>query len=608
MRFLRSYPVPVATLLAIAAGAGAGFVWGPLWRNVVWTVGLLACGAPVVLKTTAGVLRGKFAADLVATLAVVAAFALGEPFVGLVIVLMQSGGEALERLAEGRATDALRALQDAAPRTVHRFHDGTVEDVPVEVVTVGETILVRPGEVVPCDGEVQSGRSHLDTARITGEPVPVVATDGSKVMSGTVNQESPLIIRVTAIAAESQYARIVQLVREAQSSKTPLQRVADRYAVWFTPVTIVICAIAYAASGDWSRVLAVLAVATPCPLILATPVAVLGGMNRSARNQVLIRNGGALEALGTISAVIFDKTGTITIGKPEVSSLIPFGSVDEGHLLGMAAAVEQFSGHLLARTIVDEAVNRSVAVPHAVNLSESPGRGVEGDVHGSRVMVGAKSFLIERYPDSLGEIQQLEPDEKAALRAYVAVDGSLAGIIQYADRIRPGMRQMIERIREAGVKHIMLLSGDRAANVHHVANSVGIEDAKGDLLPEDKVSAVRALLGEGERVLMVGDGTNDAPALSAATVGVALASQGRGIATEAANVILLADDPARIVDAIHISRRTMRIAKQSILVGLGISSLGMVGAAMGLIPPVAGALLQEGVDLAVILNALRTSM
>jgi heavy metal translocating P-type ATPase len=607
LRFLRSYPIPFATLLAIAAGAAAGFASGPVWRNIVWTAGLVVCALPVVVRTVAGMLRGKFAADVVATLAVVAAFALNEPFVGLIIVLMQSGGEALERMAEGRASEALRALQDAAPRVVHRFRNGLVEDVAAEVVDVGETILVRPGEVIPCDGEVESGRSHVDTSRITGEPVPIVATGGSAVMSGTVNQESPLVIRVTAVAAESQYARIVQLVREAQASKTPLQRVADRYAVWFTPLTIAVCGIAYAISGEWSRVLAVLAVATPCPLILATPVAVLGGMNRGARRQILFRNGGALEAIGTVTAVIFDKTGTITIGRPEVSRVIPHGDMSEDRLLGIAAGVEQLSGHLLARTIVDEAEQRGVPIPEATNVSEAPGRGVEGEVSGSRVAVGARSFLLEHHPLTEPEIDRLERNDGAALRAYVAIDGALGGIIEYADRIRPGMSDMIERLAASGVTKVLLLSGDREANAQHVAAAVGITDARGELLPEDKVETVRRLLDEGERVLMVGDGTNDAPALSAATVGVALASHGRGIATEAADVILLADEPARIVDGIGISRRTMRIARQSIIYGLGLSSVGMVAAAMGFIPPVAGALLQEGIDLAVIINALRAS-
>lgn len=605
---IRSNLVPFATLVALAAGAVAGIVGDASLRSTTWNIGLILCGGPLVLKTMAGLARGRFAADVVASLAIVTAFALGQPFVGLVIVLMQSGGEALEKLAEGRATNALRALQDAAPRIVHRVVGGVVDDVDADAVAIGDAILVRPGEVIPCDGEVISGRSHIDTSRITGEPVPVTAAAGAAVMSGTVNGEGPLMVRVTALARESQYARIVQLVREAQASKAPLQRVADRYAVWFTPLTIAVCIIAYAVSGDWNRVLAVLAIATPCPLILATPVAVLGGMNRVARRHVLVRSGGALEALSGITAVVFDKTGTITIGKPRVESVAATGHLDETRVLMLAAGVEQFSSHLLARTLVDEAIARGLSIPRAIGVTESPGRGVEGEVDGCHVVVGAHSLLLERFPETAGELNRLENESDGArLRAYVAVNGRLAGVVDYADMIRPGMRGIVERLEEVGVHRTMVLSGDRAANVREVASAVGINDARGDLLPSDKVDAVRKLMAEGESVLMLGDGTNDAPALSAATLGVALASQGRGIATESAGAILLADEPARIVDAIRISRRTMRIARQSILAGLGLSSVGMIAAAAGLIPPVAGALIQEGIDLAVIANALRAS-
>jgi heavy metal translocating P-type ATPase len=595
--------------VAIALGAAAGLAdVGEVWRNAIWTASLVVVGAPVVVRTAIGLTAGRFAADVVAALAVVAAFLLDQPLVGLVVVLMQTGGEALERIAEGRATNALRALQDAAPRTVHLLRNGVVEDHPAEFVSPGDLILVRPGEVLPCDGEVVDGRSHIDTSRITGEPVPLTAGPGTAVMSGTVNQESPVTIGATAAASESQYAKIVQLVREAQGSKAPLQRVADRYAVWFTPVTLAVCLVAYLVSNDWHRVLAVLAIATPCPLILATPVAVLGGMNQSARHHILIRNGGVLEALSRITAVVLDKTGTLTLGRPKVARVTSIGSLDETELLRLAAGVEQYSGHLLGQTVVEEASLRDVPIPAATGVYEEPGRGVSGTVEGKSVIVGARSLITDAILDARSGIHAFDRrDRGESLRAYVAVDGRLAGIIEYADRIRPGMRAMVQRLSDAGVKHILLLSGDRDDNVREVASALGIGMARGDLLPQDKVDTIRELMGRGESVLMVGDGTNDAPALSAATVGVALASHGRGIATESAGAILLADEPARIVDAIQISRRTMRIARQSIFVGLGLSSAGMIAAAAGFIAPVTGAMIQEGIDLAVILNALRAS-
>lgn len=603
---IREYPIPVGSLAFIAAGGAASLVAQDNdWPARIWMAGLLITAAPMLWGTLRRVIRGQFAADLVAALAVIASVLLGQPVVGLVIVLMQTGGEALEHVAEGKAGDALRALEKAAPRIVHRVDDAEVIDVEANDIRAGDTILVRPGEMIPCDGSVIDGISSLDTASITGEPLPRKILPGSAVMSGSVNQHGPVKIHVTAIAADSQYAKIVALVRNAQASKAPLQRVADRYAVFFTPLTIAICAAAFALSRDWHRVLAVLAIATPCPLILATPVAILGGLNRSARKQVLIRNGGALEGLSSITAIVFDKTGTVTIGRPEVSRVVATGDLSVDEMLRLASGVEQGSGHLLARTLVHEAERVGLSLPGASEVVESPGRGVEGQVESRRVTVGARSFVDER---SIGTATVSEDaDSGASLRAYVAIDGVIAGFVEYADMIRPAMRQIIDRLRATGAKRIMLLSGDRVANVRAAAASIGVREFRGDMLPEDKVQVVKRLLEDGERVAMIGDGTNDAPALGTATVGIALASHGRGIATEAADVILLADDPARIVDAVGISRRTMRIARQSIGVGLGISAAGMLFAMMGFIAPVAGAALQEFVDLAVILNALRAS-
>ena len=603
------YATTIAAVLAILLGAIALLLpGGSTMASQIWFVGLILCGAPVVYSTVRGLLRGKFAADVIASMTVVASLALNHPVVGLVIVVMQTGGEALERYAEGRASNALRALQDITPRRARRVSsNGTVEEIDVDAVDVGDHLLVRPGEMIPCDGEIVDGSSHIDTSTLTGEPVPLRASPGSLVMSGSINVESPLTVRATAIPEESQFARIVALVREAQASKAPLQRVADRFAIWFTPATVIVCIAAYAISGDWSRVLAVLAIATPCPLILATPVAILGGMNRSAQRHILVRNGGALEALARTTAVLFDKTGTITIGKPKVTRVVALDGIPESRILELASAVEHGSGHLLARTIMDEATARGQAVPFASGIVEQPGRGVEGDVDGTQVAVGARSFIAERFPATQRAIQEVDASTGTGLRAYVAVDGGLKGIVEYGDQIREGIADLVSSLRKSGVAHVMLLSGDRSENAREVAAKVGISEVKGDMLPEDKVEIVRRLVDNGESVVMVGDGTNDAPALGTATVGVALASHGRGIATESADVILLVDEPARLLDAITISRRTMRIARQSIWFGLAVSVAGMLFAAIGKIVPLAGAAIQEVVDLAVILNALRAS-
>ena len=593
---------------AVIVGGLLARLWAPgtSWDRDLWYAGLAVTGTPVVWRTLRGALRGHFAADVVATLAIVTAALLGQPFVGLVIVVMQTGGEALERYAEGRASEAVRALEAAAPRTAHRLRGNVTEDVPADDVVIGDLLLVRPGELVPCDAVVVDGTAHVDASMLTGEPLPISAARDTRLMSGSANVDGALTVRATATARESQYARIVALVRSAQESKAPLQRVADRYAVWFTPVTLAVCAVAYVASGDWHRVLAVLAVATPCPLILATPVAVIGGINRAARRHIIMRHGTALERLGTATVAVFDKTGTITIGKPRVRRVIPLNGLGPDAVLRLAGAVERTSGHLLARTLVDAAEAGGLALPPARDVVEVPGRGVAGTVDGHRVVVGARSFVIPQTMGGGATALAAEPAD-AGLRAYVAVDDTVAGIVEYADALRPGLREVFQDLTAMGVKRIMLLSGDHAENARTVARAAGITEVQGDLLPEDKVAVVRDLVRAGEAVVMVGDGTNDAPALSAATVGVALAGHGGGITAEAADVVILIDDLSRVVDAMRISQRTMHIARQCIGVGLGLSAVAMIAAALGLIAPTPGALVQEGIDLAVILNALRAS-
>ncbi|HEX6991153.1 MAG TPA: heavy metal translocating P-type ATPase [Gemmatimonadales bacterium] len=573
--------------------------------RVLLTAALIIAGAPLVWRTVRGMLQGRFAADLVASLAIVTAILLGEPIPGLVVVVMLTGGEALERYAEGRASRAVRDLEAAAPRTAHRVTD-TVEDVPVEAVRPGDHLLVRPGEIIPCDGVVTDGQSHLDTSSLTGEPVPVLAVAGTVVESGAVNQEGALTMRATAVAAESQYARIVELVRSAQASKAPIQRAADRAAVWFTPATLVVCAVAWLASGDPQRVLAVLVVATPCPLILATPVAIIGGINRAARHGIVMRNGGALEALAQVRTVVLDKTGTITIGKPDVDAIRPAPAQDRADLLRMAGAVESRSGHLLARTLTEAALDEVTVLPEVSAVVESPGRGVSGVVEGRTVAVGSPSFISAQHPGATDQLLAMDHDR--GLRAWVAIDGRAAGIVTYADHLRPDIATTLAGLRTSGIERLALLSGDSQENAIAMAAQVGIDDARGDLTPEDKVDAVRALEASGERVLMVGDGTNDAPALSTASVGIALAAHGGGISAEAADVVLLRDDITLVGKALAIGRRSMRIARQGIVVGLGLSIAAMGFAAAGYIGPVAGALLQEAIDVAVILNALRSSM
>lgn len=595
--------VPVLTLLILVTGGVLALAGEMARANRFLFVGLVIVGVPLILRTARGAARGHFAADIVAALAIATAIVLRQPLPGLVVVLMQTGGEALERYAEGRASAALRMLEDAAPRIAHRLLDGVTEDVSVDSILVGDELLVRPGETVPCDGVVVEGRSHVDTAAITGEPVPVTAIPGVELLSGSLNQEGALHVQVRARAEESQYARIVEMVRTAQASKAPLQRLADRYAVWFTPITLAVCVVVYVLTRDPSRILSVLVVATPCPLILATPVAIIGGINRAARSRIIVRHGGALEQLAGVRVAVFDKTGTLTIGRPEVSGVVATDGADADSVLAIAAAVEERSGHLLARSVVAAARSRGLAIADARGIVETPGRGVAGVVGDREVAVGSRAYVQQRYP-ALRE--RWTPQSTGVLSAHVAIDGAHAGIIEFADRIRTAAADTIDTLRREGVERIIILSGDDAPTTHAVASAVGITEARGDLLPQDKVAVVAKLVKAGERVLMIGDGTNDAPALTAATVGLAMARHG-GVTAEAADAVLLSDDIADVARAIHISKRTMRIARQSILAGLGASIVAMIFAAMGMIPPTAGAFLQEGIDVAVILNALRAS-
>lgn len=611
---LRNYPLPfiaatglvVGGLLAIVPGAPAGF------GNWVWYATLVVGGAPVVYHTLRGMLKGKFAADVVAMLAIITAVLTDEAFAGVIIVLMQTGGEALDDYGFRKATSSLEALIARAPKVAHRKRkeDGTVEEVDVKKIKVGDTVLVRPGDLVPVDGSVLGAQgAEIDESALTGEPLPKTKAAGETLLSGSINVGQAFEMSAEKLSGQSQYSKIVELVKEAQEEKPPIQRLADRYAVWFTPITLAMAALGWLMTQSVTTVLAVLVVATPCPLILATPLAVISGINRAAKESIIVKNGAAIEQIGRGRVVVFDKTGTITYGTPMVERMIPLDG-DADRLLRLVASVEQLSSHPVAVALKREGEEKFGRLQAPTNFVETPGQGVEGDLEGRHVVIGSQRFCeskMGREFDSgaavaLAEVQK---EEGGRLTSFVTIDREPAGVVVFSDQIRAGVPAMMQRLRELGVEDTVMLTGDNKVNATKIAREAGIGRAEANLLPAGKVEEVRLLNERYGTTIMVGDGINDAPALARATVGVAMGAHGTGISAEAADVVLLVDDVTKVGDAIAIGQRMLRIAKESIYFGLGASFFLMVVASFGYIEPAIGAILQELIDTTVILNALR---
>jgi len=602
------YPVPVLAMGGLIVGMGMTYGLGsPDVGRIILLVTLLAGGVPVVVGTARGMLRGNFAADIVASLAILGALVTGEYLAGCVIVLMQTGGEVLEAYAVHRASDALQTLLARAPRSAHRRQGEQVADIAVGEVVVGDLLVVRPGELIPVDGVVVSGTAAVDESALTGEPVAVTRGPGEEVLSGSVSLDGALELRALRPSGESQYEQIVALVRNAQQEKAPIGRLADRYAIVFTPLTLLMCGLAYLLTHRPEAVVAVLVVATPCPLILATPVAIISGVNRAARRGIIVKTGAALEQIGRATAVAFDKTGTLTAGTPVVQRVLALNGRGSAQVLRLAAGLEQFSGHQMAKALVVAGTERGGALPLPSAVAEAAGQGVSGQVEGHQVDVGSMAFAVQRglgTPEGLAASRQSAGAGGDAV-AVVGIDGKAAGLVLYHDPLRPAVRPLLERLRQLGVRETVMLTGDDAATARTIGQQAGFSTVMADLLPAQKVEAIRVLLARHAVVLMVGDGINDAPALATATVGVALGAQGAAISAEAADAVITVDDVGRVAEAVAIGQHTLHIALQSIWIGLGVSGALMIIAAFGYIPPTLGAVLQEALDVAVILNALR---
>jgi heavy metal translocating P-type ATPase len=594
-------------LAGIGTGAALHLAGAPGAGDVAWAATTAAVLAPTTWSVMRTVLGGNVGVDSIALVAMAGALALGEFLAGAVIALMLSGGNALESAAGRRARRELTELVARAPTIAHRRRGGALEEVPVRELRPGDVVVIRPGEVVPVDGVVVGGEAVLDEAALTGESLPVTYEPGRGIRSGTTNAGAAFDLKSTRPAAESAYAALVRLVEAAGRERAPFLRLADRYAGFFLPVTLIVAGLAWALSGDAVRGLAVVVVATPCPLILAAPVAVISGVSRAARAGIVVKGGGAIERLGGARTVLLDKTGTLTLGTPEVEDVVSLGpSADE--LLRLGASVDQLSVHVLAEALVHDAEARGLRLKMPEDVVEDPGQGVEGRVDGRRVAVGSSAFLASRgYPVDAASLAARGAAEDGRARILVGIDGRLAGAIMMADHLRAGADRTAEELRACGVGQVALVSGDRSNVAEAIGREVGVDRVYAEQSPEDKLEVVRALRGDPRRapVVMVGDGVNDAPALAIADVGIAMGTAGATVSSETADIVIMAERIDRVAEAVRIGRRSLRIARQSMIAGMAMSIAAMGFAAAGHLAPVAGALLQEGIDVAVILNALR---
>ena len=603
---LRRYGQPLLALVALATltmGGIAFFTGQTEWASGLWSVGTALVLLALLVEIVLSLMQGHFGLDVIAGLSMGAALAFGEPLAGNIVALMYAGGQQLENFAEGRARREMTALLGRTARTAMRYAREGLEEVPIEALAPGERILVRRGEVVPVDGRLLGARADIDMSALTGEAMPARFFIGDELPSGGTSIGAAFNLEVVRAAADSTYAGIVRLVEQAQQRKAPMVRLADRYALWFLALTVVIAGAAWWATGDPLRALAVLVVATPCPLILAVPVAIISGMSRAASLGVLVKSGGALERLARVRIAVLDKTGTMTSGKAGVVEIRTADGIDPEELLRLAASLDQASNHVSAEALVCSARERGMALSMPADIVETPGSGLEGRIGDLSVVVGGSDFVRGKCrsgnPYALG--RDLPPGTAVVA---VGLDGDVAGIILLSDRIRDDASEAISAFRAAGVTRFVLASGDHADAVETAGALLGVDEARGDLLPPEKVAVVIAERRNGP-VMMIGDGVNDAPALAAADVGVAMGARGAAASSESADVVLLVDHLGRLPAALRIAQRTRLIALQSVVVGLSLSLLAMIAAAFGYLPPVQGALLQELIDVAVILNALR---
>ncbi|SEJ74562.1 ATPase, P-type (transporting), HAD superfamily, subfamily IC/heavy metal translocating P-type ATPase [Pseudooceanicola nitratireducens] len=605
METTRADRLKTAILLGAVAGLLVGlavyFSGEPDVANAVWIAGVVPALAALVVEILRSLRSGEVGLDIVAALSMSAALVFGETLAAAVVAVMYSGGTFLEAFAEGRARREMHDLLSRVPRTATRHRNGGLEEVPLNEIAPGDRLLIRQGDVVPVDGTLSSETAFVDTSALTGESLPVRLRYGAEAMSGSTNAGEAFDLIATHEAKDSTYAGIVRLVEEAQASKAPMSRLADRWSLGFLAVTVSIAFAAWWFTGDPIRAVAVLVVATPCPLILAVPVALVAGLSRAAHFGVLIKGAGPLETMARILTLILDKTGTLTDGRPQIVAIDSHDGMAEEDILRLAAALDQASKHPVAQAIVAAAKERGFSLPVPSDVAEIPGEGVVGYVEGRKIIVGGDAFVASRVGRRPGDHSAIAA---GSVLVAVAVDGHMVGHLVMSDPLRDGAGQMLDGLRREGIARILLATGDRADVAERVTEGLGLDGLRAGLTPDQKVLLVLTERKNGP-VMMVGDGVNDAPALAAADVGVAMGARGAAASAEAADVVLLVDRIDRLGPGIEIARGARRIAVESVVAGIGLSVMGMIAAAFGYLTPVQGALLQEVIDVAVILNALR---
>jgi heavy metal translocating P-type ATPase len=596
----------IATALAgLLLGLAAWTTGRTVLADWLWAVGTVPVVVGLLVAMVRDLLAGRMGVDAIAFVSMSAALALGENLAAVVVAVMYAGGNVLEDLAVARAERDLKSLVDRAPRTAHRRQDHAIVDIAADEIALGDIILVHAGEVIPVDGIIASPGAMIDEAALTGEAIPAARREGEAARSGTVNAGEAFEIRATATAGESTYANIVRMVHAAQTAKAPFIRLADRYALLLFPITLALAGLAWIYSGDPIRGLAVMVAATPCPLILAAPVAFIAGVAQAARLGILIKGGRPFEALAHTHTVMFDKTGTLTVGGARLVAIETAPGERPEEVLRLAGSLEQASHHVVAAAIVEATLRKQLKLSIPKEVRETRGSGLEGLIDGRLVRVGSHQLVHgSRKPEDWAVRALRRAAWRSALSVFVAVDGRTIGALLLGDELRRETPRAVQALRAGGVTRIIMVTGDRADAAETIAAALDLDAVLANRDPSDKVDAVKTEQRLAPTV-MVGDGINDAPALAAASVGIAMCGRGASASSEAADVVLLVDRLDRVSDAVVIARRARRIAVQSIVAGMALSGIAMGFAAAGLLPPIAGAFTQEAIDVAVIINALR---